>query len=186
MAAAIAAEEAVEPPRGPDDGPLSGWLSKKGGLRWQKRFFVLDGLDLKYYLSEEDWAGNAGVCAVCGRARVGRCSPAPSVYPVRTLDRRRQPPDPFPVAEKLRGSLALSGRTTISTNQGDVLKRSDPDGTRFQLILGRGKASSCVLPLPSPGQSTPLTHPPTHPASTLLGVEAGGAGPSRGEKVRVR
>ena len=41
-------------------GVVTGWLSKKGGLRWQKRFFVLDGMTLKYYLNNEDREGTEG------------------------------------------------------------------------------------------------------------------------------
>ena len=54
--AAMEPVAAQEPPPHANQ-PVHGWLSKKGGLRWQKRFFVLDGIALRYYLSEEDWAG---------------------------------------------------------------------------------------------------------------------------------
>ena len=49
------------------------------------------------------------------------------------------------VAGKERGSLNLSGRATIASNQGP-LNKSDPDGTRFQIILGKGKALKLIAP----------------------------------------
>ena len=41
--------------------------------------------------------------------------------------------------------MSLSGRTTISSHQGP-LNKADPDGTRFQLILGKGKALKLLAP----------------------------------------
>jgi hypothetical protein len=53
----------VEPPKMP---VIEGWLEKQGGVRksWKRRYFALDGKNLKYYRKKEDVAQGKHIDAI--------------------------------------------------------------------------------------------------------------------------